>query len=260
MPRRRGPESIRPDLSPEKAYSALSTQLESLRTLKGRDYKEARADEREWENLTEKLIIRAFGSDSANARNFYHARAAGVHQITPFGGGVPHARNQNNFEARIQAYESLLKSCLTELKLNLPDAEIRGVYEPGQEYEFYSDVKFVLGLATKEVFIIDPYISPEMFELYANAISRTISFRLLTANVPPVVQALAQKYATGGNLQFRSTNAIHDRVVFSDNRVWLCGQSLKDAAKKKPTYIVEHDEPLVRPAYEEIWGSAKPAI
>jgi len=55
---------------------------------------------------------------------------------------------------------------------------------------------------------------------------------------------------------FRSSNSIHDRVLFADTRVWLTGQSLKDAAKKKPTYIVEHDEPLMRTVYEGIWASA----
>jgi hypothetical protein len=67
---------------------------------------------------------------------------------------------------------------------------------------------------------------------------------------------LAQKYSTGGNFSFRSSNSIHDRVLFADNRVWLSGQSLKDAAKKKPTYIVEHDEPLMRSVYETVWKSA----
>jgi hypothetical protein len=42
--------------------------------------------------------------------------------------------------------------------------------------------------------------------------------------------------------------------------VWLSGQSLKDAAKKKPTYIVEHDEPLMRVIYEDIWAKASTLI
>ena len=92
--------------------------------------------------------------------------------------------------------------------------------------------------------------------MYAGAIPRTVGFRLLSVNVPTDVVALAHKYAAGGNLAFRSSNSIHDRVVFADQRVWLIGQSLKDAAKKKPTYIVEHDEPLMRGIYENIWQSA----
>jgi hypothetical protein len=55
-------------------------------------------------------------------------------------------------------------------------------------------------------------------------------------------------------------NAIHDRVLFADDRVWVIGQSIKDAAKKKPTYIIEHGEPLMRGIYEGIWQAAKVII
>jgi len=67
---------------------------------------------------------------------------------------------------------------------------------------------------------------------------------------------LAQKYVSGGNFALRNSNSIHDRVLFADNRVWVIGQSLKDAARKKPTYMVEHDEPLMRGLYESIWQAA----
>jgi hypothetical protein len=64
----------------------------------------------------------------------------------------------------------------------------------------------------------------------------------------------------GSNLEVRTTSAIHDRVIFADKRVWMIGQSLKDAAKKKPTYIVEHDWTLAGPAYETIWNNAHQVI
>jgi hypothetical protein len=261
LPSRRTPPPTSPDLPPEKAYAVLSSQLKALEKLKGRSYGEAQADEDEWENLTEKLTIRAFGGDSTNVHNFYHARSAGV-QVGAIGRGVDHFRRQANFVARIKAYEAFLKSCLSELEIDLPEDEIKGVYEPGQEYEFYRDVKAVLEMATREIFIIDPYINAEMFEAYADSIPRTISFRLLTnsANIPPAVLSLAQKYAAGGNLRARSSTAIHDRVLFADGRVWVCGQSLKDAAKKKPTYIVEHDGPLMRGIYEDAWANATPLV
>jgi hypothetical protein len=148
------------------------------------------------------------------------------------------------------------------LKLDLPQPEVQGVFEPGQEYEFYRAVKTILGLATKEIFIIDPYLSTDIFDAYAGAIPRSVSFRLLTvsANLPPAVLSLAHRYATGGNFQLRDSNVIHDRVLFADNRVWLCGQSLKDAAKKKPTYIVEHDETLMRAIYEALWAKAAAVV
>jgi len=257
VPFRRGqPAETPPDFSPEKANSVLKAQLAKLQDLKGSNYQEGKALEDEWFHLTEKMVIRAFGSGSTNNRNFRKARSAGHYFAMPDGEGIDLALKQQNFEARLQAYEGALRSCISELELDLPDTGIKGVYEPGEEYEFYRDVTACLGLAQKEIFVIDPYLSTEIFDVYARAIPRTVAFRLLSATVPVDVKTLALKYAAGGNFAFRSSNSIHDRVLFADGRVWLTGQSLKDAAKKKPTYIVEHDEPLMRTVYETIWQAA----
>ena len=136
-PRRTQPQPTQPDLTPERAYSALSTQLESLQQLKGLQHSEGKSKESEWTQLTGKLIIRAFGSDSPNRSNFSHALSAGEYYIRPFDYGEDDGLNQSNYEARVQAYEGVLNSCLAELKLDLPQPEIQGVFEPGQEYEFY---------------------------------------------------------------------------------------------------------------------------
>jgi hypothetical protein len=249
------PSFAAPDLPPEKAFAALKGQLDALQHLNGQNYQQARAEEQEWRQFTEKLIIRSFGEQSPNHQNFRRTISAGQHSIVPYGGGIPHQQNQRNFEARIRESEAVLNACLKELELDLPSA-----YEPGEQYEFYRDVKACLALAKKEIFVIDPYLSTEIFDVYATAIPRSVSFRLLSGKVPPDVEQLAKKYAAGGNLEFRSSASIHDRVIFADNRVWLIGQSLKDAAAKKPTYIVEHDESLQRPIYEAIWNAAKPII
>ena len=47
---------------------------------------------------------------------------------------------------------------------------------------------------------------------------------------------------------------------FLVRRRLVSGQSLKDAARKKPTYIVEFKEPLMRKIYEQIWDAASHAI
>ena len=264
MPARRAqPPEAAPNFPPEKAHAALTEQLSKLQALKGQNYEAAKPRESEWYQLTEKLFMRAFGEGSPNVRNFRYASSAGEHyMVTDFGGyrGPNHKLNQSNYEARLQAYESALKSSLDELKLDLPDVGIKGVYEPGQEYEFYRDIKEIVGLATKTLFVIDPYLSREIFDVYADAIPRPVQFRLLGANIPGDVLTLGQKYSSGGNFELRSSATIHDRVIFADTRVWMCGQSLKDAAKKKPTYIVEHDEALMRPVYETIWAASQKLI
>ena len=142
----------------------------------------------------------------------------------------------------------------------MPDVGIKGTYDAGEQYEYYRDVTACLKLAQREIFIIDPYLSKEIFEVYADAITRGVAFRLLSSNVPADVLIVAKKYAAGGNLDFRTSASIHDRVLFVDNRVWVSGQSIKDAASKKPTYIVELDEPSMRQIYEPIWISASKLI
>ena len=262
----RKPET-KPDLPPDRAYAALSAQAKALEKLKARLYSEARADESEWCSFTQKMIIRSFGSDSRNNQDFHFcgyetSREPSRAQIPSFADRLDDEpiRLQRNFEARLRCYEGVLRNCLAELQMDLPQAEIKGVYEPGEEYEFYRDLKSILGTAQGEIFVIDPYLSTEIFDVYAGSIPRSVMFRLLSNNVSSDVTDLAQKYASGGNLQFRASTLIHDRVIFVDNRVWVSGQSIKDAAKKKPTYIVEHDEPLMREIYERIWQSASVVI
>ena len=99
MPRKQHPTVTPPNLPPEKAYALLNVQLEKLKALKGRNYLEAKADEDEWSQLTEKLMIRSFGSDSPNHSHFRDAMFAGEHYVE-FRGPVPHDRYQRNFEAR----------------------------------------------------------------------------------------------------------------------------------------------------------------
>jgi hypothetical protein len=161
--KRKAPEATPPDLPPEKAYSVLKGQLEKLQAFKNQDYRQAEAEEKEWYALTSKLVIRSFGSSSPNDSTFRRASSAGEYFMR-MDDYEDHGLNQRNFLARAQAYESALRSCISELEIDLPDTGVKGVYEPGQEYEFYSDVNACLKLAQKEIFVIDPYLSTEIFD------------------------------------------------------------------------------------------------
>jgi len=61
------------------------------------------------------------------------------------------------------------------------------------------------------------------------------------------------------NLELRSSQDVHDRHIFVDDRCWTVGQSIKDAAKKKPTYMVGLSAnlvPMMRSIYEGLWSKA----
>jgi hypothetical protein len=51
-----------------------------------------------------------------------------------------------------------------------------------------------------------------------------------------------------------------DRVAFPDDRCFVIGSSIKDAAVKRPTYIVEHSGGAMREIYEKEWAGATPVV
>jgi len=241
------------DFPPEKTYVALKKQLAALEKFRGRDYHEFENEEREWKNLTLNVLNHGFGENSENVSQFHSAKWAGHHH----GGGMSHGLIQQNFVKRIEAFAAMLKSSLAELELMMPEPEIAGAYEPGDEYQFYRDLKTIVGFADRDLFIIDNYLDTQLFDVYVEIINPGVSIRVLTNQVSNALRVVAEKFANRGNFELRSSNNAHDRVVFADDRCWVIGQSIKDAAKKKPTYIVEHSGvTIMKGAYEAIWTSA----
>jgi hypothetical protein len=249
----RKPPPKSPDFPPEKTHTALRKQLGALDRLRGRNHREAENDEREWKNLTLNILIHGFGEGSENVSQFHSAKWAGQHRI----GGMSEGWLQQNFQKRIDAFTALLKSSLAELELMLPESEIAGAYESGGEYRFYLDLKTIVGFAARELFVIDNYLDTQLFDVYMESVNSSVVVRVLTNQVPDALRLVAEKFARRGGFELRSSTDVHDRVVFADGRCWVIGQSIKDAAKKKPTYIVEHSgSATMQGIYEPIWVSA----
>ena len=259
MTRRKAVAQKEPTFAPERALVALRRQLENLRKLNNREYQEAETDEIEWKNFTQNIVEGAFGNPSTPMQQFYAAREAGSHHMTDTREQQLRL-NQDNFESRIKAYEALLRSLIETLKLQLPEEEIQGVYNPGDEYDFYRDLSSLVEAATNEILIVDAYLDEEVFNLYVSKVSDATTVRILSNQIGPNVETVAKKYAKSQSLELRSSKRIHDRMVFLDQRSWVIGQSIKDAAKTKPTYLVELTEPLLavaRDAHEKIWEQAR---
>ena len=148
------------------------------------------------------------------------------------------------------------------MRLQLPEEEIKGVYEPGDEYAFYRDLSSLIQTATKGVLIVDAYLGEQVFNLYVSKVSNGATVRILSNKIDANVERVARMYAKSRPLELRSSADIHDRTVFLDQRGWVIGQSIKDAAKKKPTYLIELDEPSLtasRDAYNG-FGRRRPSL
>lgn len=155
--------------------------------------------------------------------------------------------------------DATVLASIAELEASMPEAEIKGAYDAGDEYAFYRDLKDIMVQAKTELFIVDNYLNTEFFELYVAAVKPGITLRIMTDQLKGNLEAVAKKYAASHTIELRSSPDVHDRHIFVDNRGWSVGQSIKDAAKKKPTYMVELSVglvPVIRKIYDEIWVKA----
>ena len=148
MSSRKATPQKEPTIPLDRALGALKDQLEALQKLKGRRYDEAQSDKREWQHTTEGIIEAGFGNPSTALDKFHMANTAGIHNIMGIG---PHQR-QVNFETQINEHEVLLRSLIRTLQLQLPEEEIKGIYEPGDEYAFYRDLSSLVQVAAQDVF------------------------------------------------------------------------------------------------------------
>jgi hypothetical protein len=248
------PQPKEPDWSPEKTHAALKQQLAVLgNRLNNKNYREADVAEREWSNLTRNILEHGFGQASSNVSQFEHAEVVGKIWAPQMGA----AQIQRGFEKRIEALASVVRSSMAELDLILPKPEIAGAYDVGEDYAFYRDVKIIVGFAAKQLFAIDNYLDTQLFDVYMENVDPSVVIRVLTNKVGSPLELVAKKFAKRGGFELRVSQDAHDRVLFADDRCWVIGQSIKDAAVKKPTYIVEHSgSNTMRTIYEAIWSAA----
>ncbi len=249
------PQPKGPDWPTEQTLRVLKQQFEKLQALKGRNCAEADQDETIWQQTTQAALIHGFGEDSHNVSNFNWARHAGIQSMM----GISPQQAQLNFEARIQQFEATVLSSIAELEASMPEAEIKGAYDAGDEYAFYRDLKDIMAQAKIEIFIVDNYLNTEFFDLYVAVVKPGVTLRIMTDQMKGNLGAVAKKYAGSHSIELRSSPDVHDRHIFVDDRGWSVGQSIKDAAKRKPTYMVELSFgliPVIRKIYEDIWAKA----
>lgn len=90
-----------------------------------------------------------------------------------------------------------------------------------------------------------------------------VSVRLLVREYAAALKPALEKFVAQNkmNVEIRHSKSIHDRVVFLDNvSCWVLGQSIKDAAKSKPTYLapLSFDAAQLKKAdYDQIWVDGK---
>jgi hypothetical protein len=241
-----------PEWPPDRSLRAIQAQLKELEPLKELHYGMAKSKEQAWRQVTESVLRRAFSSDNPVVWNFSDSSSAGTY----YSMGMSSGRMQMNYVARMKAAEIALNTAIADLEMAMPEETI-GIYMAEDPFAFYNDLRDILARASGEIFVVDAYIDNSLFELYLGNVQRSIQLRVLSTNLQGNSLAVAKLFAASReSFELRTTQSLHDRVVFVDDRCWVVGQSLKDAAVKKPTYMVEVSADGMRTHYEPIWAAA----
>ena len=161
----------------------------------------------------------------------------------------------------------ILYKLLGAAELQAPPSA-RGTFIPvGSSFDAFAAVSKVLQTATKDAFIVDPYMDETILTDFAGSLPAGLSLRLLAdqsaakPSLTTAAQRWAQQYGNNKPLAVRLSNPrlLHDRAIFIDGvTAWILTQSLKDFAKRSPAEIVRADDTAAMKiaAYEFIWSNS----
>jgi len=159
----------------------------------------------------------------------------------------------------------------TDLKLSpILNSADEKAYAPGFQYDFYQDLREITKSTSHEMLVIEPYPSDELINLYLDKINPTVRVKVLIGAPKSQSQntkqqrdnflKVAQKYAQkpGVNFELRENPDTHDRLFFVDGICWISGQSVKDAATQKPTYLLKVESSyLFRQIFTPLWENGQ---
>ena len=161
----------------------------------------------------------------------------------------------------VAAVVGMLHRAIASVRLQVP-SHSNQAFGPGAVYDFYKALRELLASAMRSVFVVDPYLDEQVFETYLASVPQGVAVRLLTREHSTTLRPAVTKFVaqTRMSIEVRTSKALHDRVVFLDGRsCWVLGQSIKDAAKSKPTYLAPlapDSASLKMTDYEMIWAQS----
>jgi hypothetical protein len=164
-----------------------------------------------------------------------------------------------NRSTNISNVIGIIHRAIADLELLVPDKG-KVAFAAGDVYDFFKELNSVIGSAESSIFIIDPYLDHTVFDQYVISKKKGVKVRFLISQNAENVKAASEKYESQYHeaVEIRKNNKIHDRVIFIDDYAcWVVGQSIKDAAKAKPTYLAPLAPDVVSiklQEYNNIWG------
>lgn len=175
-------------------------------------------------------------------------------------------------DASTEGVKKILFRALAGAELKAPIA-VRGAFIPaGNAFDALSSLGKIMHQASRELLIVDRYMSERGLTDYGVLASEGVMLKLLAdlkgvkPSLEPAVKAWTKQHGNVRPLEVRLTAAgtLHDRlIIVDDSTVWLLTQSLNAFARRSPATIQRSDPDtaaLKVQAYSQIWQGSTPLI
>jgi hypothetical protein len=177
-------------------------------------------------------------------------------------------------ETNAQIIGVIVYEALAKAELKAPVSMQGAFIAAGHTLDAYAAVGKILGTATTDVLMVDPYADHTVVTDYAALAPDNVPVRLLADSAPhklkatlkPAVEKWIKQFGQARPLEVRlvAADTLHDRLVVIDGAsVWGLGQSFKDLAVRSHTSLPKMDPQsgaLKIAAYEAMWKTATPII
>lgn len=181
----------------------------------------------------------------------------------PFNVAVDSLIRNINRHAQYGIVVTFIHDVIARLENSLPENNGQA-FGPGAAYDFFVALNDLVASAKTQIFIVDPYLDTTVFDGYLHGLGRGVAVRLLTTKYINNVRVALDKHRAqfASNIEARSSNDLHDRIIFIDaGQCWVLGASIKDAALKKPTYLAPLPTDVAEQKlalYEATWAAGVP--
>jgi len=173
-------------------------------------------------------------------------------------------------EGRAKIVTQAIHRALAVAEVRAPAAAQGAFIAAGSSFDALTALGKVLGSATKDLLIVDPYMDEKVLTDFASLARENTTLRLLADQqwvkpaLKPAAQRWSQQYGTTRLLDARLSGprSLHDRLIVVDGGdAWVLTQSFNAFAARSPASIVKSDSEtaaLKISYYEATWASASP--
>ena len=118
----------------------------------------------------------------------------------------------------------------------------------------------IFAAANVEVLVADAWVDETTFDNVLDLVPKSVPLKLMYAEARGTFDQRARRFAKEFSMfQVRRYKRLHDRFLIVDEKGYMLGPSIKDAASESPALVVElvsKEKRLLRSFFDELWNSA----